>query len=114
VNEINLNSVQLCLASDTAQCIGLVDARFPGDRGNPSTDLGTTACRGKVANPDGLDDTDLFFSATEIAGLINCGSLSKGAVSPALIIKGQRNDGTEFRSSPQNNIGIDELLIQTK
>ena len=33
---------------------------------------------------------------------------------PILVIKGNLNDGTPFLSNVVNNIGIDQLLIQTK
>jgi hypothetical protein len=56
VNQIDLSTVQLCLASNTSHCINLMDAGFPRDRGNPVTDPGTNSCTDGVANPDGLDD----------------------------------------------------------
>lgn len=110
VNAIAISSVKLCLASSPDSCVSAIDAEFPADRGNPSTDLGTSQCVGNIATPDGLDDLDVHFIAQEVATLINCASLGKKEPSPTLIVKGELGNGTPFTSTAVNNTGIDQLL----
>jgi len=123
VNEIDVSTVQLCLASgpdDPANCISAVDAQFPEDRGDPDTDLGAAQCavidgvEQRFLNPDGFEDLDVLFNAPQVATLTECSTLSKGAASSTLVIKGELNDDTPFISIPEDSIGIDQLLIQTK
>jgi hypothetical protein len=114
VSQIDLSTVKLCLASNTSQCINLVDAGFPKDRGNPTTDLGTNVCTLGLAHPDGLDDLDVTFGSPDLASLISCSSINKKQASPALIIEGNLQDGTPFQTTAVDDIGIDELLIQKK
>ncbi len=114
VSEISIGTVELCLASDTSQCVSALGAGPAKDRGNPDTDLGTARCNRDVANPDGRDDVDVKFDSREVASLFGCSDLRKGDASPALLIKGQLNDGTPFISNAVNSSGIDQLLIQSK
>lgn len=109
VSEINLSTLQLCLANDRDECVSLVDATFPEDHGNPETDLGAARCGRR--NRDGFDDINALFSATAIATLIECSTIGQGNASPTLIIKGELTDGTQFQSTPVDDIGIDQLLI---
>ncbi len=76
--------------------------------------MGTAQCTADVANPDGLADLDVKFPSRAVASLIGCPNLKKGDASPALLIKGQLNDGTPFVSNVVSDIGIDQLLIQSK
>ena len=67
-----------------------------------------------VFNQDGFDDLDVSFDSREVATLIGCGGLSKGATSPTLVLIGQLNDGTPLESVPVDDLGIDQLGIKNK
>ena len=110
VSEIELDSVQLCLASDPDDCIGPPTAWSIADRGNPG-DFGAAQCaiiddiEQDFLNPDGFDDLDVAFEASDVCALIDCDSLSKGGDSPDLIIKGEA-DGTDFVTSNVDHLDI--------
>lgn len=121
VSEIDLSTVELCLASDTDVCTGPVVNSTIEDRGDPETDLGASQCaidpgtgeELNTLNPDGNDDIDVRFDSQDaVSDLGLCDGLEKGDETATLVIKGQTNDGTEFISEPLDDVGIDRLLKQ--
>jgi N-acetylneuraminic acid mutarotase len=114
VTQINFDTLKLCLDSSSDTCRSAVDVEIPVDHGNPALDLGTSQCVNGFANPDGLDDLAVLFSAAEIRTLIGCSTLNKKDPSPTLIIKGELINGTAFISTAVNDTGIDQLCIVNK
>lgn len=116
VSNIDLSTVMLCLASDADCSNGLqaLHAQSPIDRGDPTTDLGTDTCTDGIATLDTFAEIDVVFDAREVAELIGCDGLNRNDSSETLVIKGMLLDGTEFESIPQDDIGIDQLVIMNK
>lgn len=115
VTAIDISSLELCLASDTSQCTSAPRSWSIADRGDPLTDLGADHCAEQdVLNPDGFPDLDTAFDSREVAALIDCRGLSKGDVSPVLVILGALNDGSPFVSQPIGDVAIDRLAIKNK
>ncbi len=118
VTQIDIASLQLCLASNPSVCTGApTDSKPPEDRGGPA-DIGAAQCtviedvEQRFLNPDGLLDLDVGFDSQQVVGLIGCGSLNKKDASPTVILTGQLLDGTDIVSVPVGDVGIDQLFIQ--
>jgi len=95
VTDIDISSLRLALADDPSMMTGAPQSeKPPADRGSP-VDVDTTACINDItANTDGILDLDVGFNAEEVGILIGCADLSKGDLSPELILKGTLLDGT--------------------
>ena len=66
-------------------------------------------------NPDGYDDLDAAFEASEVQDLLESFCLAdKGTVSASLVITGATVSGTPIFSVPLDDVGIDRLLKQNK
>jgi hypothetical protein len=113
VNEIDIDSLRLCLAADPTICTPRgPQAWSMADRGDPTTDLGAD-CEGG-GNPDGYMDLDAAFDAREVIELVGCSTLSKRDVTATLVITGTLQDGTGFISEVRNDVGVDQYLVQNK
>ena len=110
VSDIDLSTVELCLASDPSDCIGPPTSSSIADRGSP-TDFDASQCaivdgvEQSFLNPDGFDDLDVAFDASEVCTLIDCNSLGKGDTSPDLVVKGEL-DGIPFVSTNSDALDI--------
>ena len=123
VSDIDISSLQLCLADDTDVCVGPPQSWSVADRGDPDTDIGAAQCalneetgeEEDFLNQDGLEDLDVTFDSRDLADLPGFGCpLGKGEASATLVLKGLTNDGTEFMSVPVGDPGIDQLANQGK
>ncbi len=118
VAAIDVSTLRLCLASDTSQCTGPPRSWSIADRGDPLTDLGADRCavaggaKRDFRSPDGFPDLDAAFDSREVAALVGCTGLSKGDLSPILVILGALGDGTPFASRPLGDPGVDRLVIK--
>lgn len=123
VAEIDLATVQLCLADDDTVCIGadsLRDANYV-DRGHPD-DVGVAQCainedtgeEEYFLNPDDLDDLELAWDKRDVVDILfdGCEGFDKGEASPTLVFKAQTNDGTDVASTPVDDPGIDQVWRQ--
>jgi hypothetical protein len=117
VNDIDLSSLKLCEAAVPANCTGAPVDSSIADRGDPDTDIGAAQCtiisgvEQDFLNPDGFDDLDVGFLASEVCGVIGC-PLPKGTDSPTLILTGNLNGGEPFQSIPVDDNAIDQLAIK--
>ena len=105
------------------------------DRGDPDVDKGSSGgnlvadCFGADGLPgqdgvldkeggtlDGIDDIDVRFTSLEVADLIRCENVAKGTILPVggLVVMGNTLDGTPFFSEAVPDVGIDQLLVQSK
>ena len=123
VADIDVESLRLCLASDTSMCTASgPKSSSVADRGDPTTDIGADSCaidpltgeELNFLNQDGIDDLDVAFFAQEVAALIGCDGLSKNDPSATLVIVGQTNGGAPIESIPVGDIGIDQLVKKNK
>ena len=116
VDAIDISSLRLCLASNTAVCTASGPQSWTYfDRGDPTSDLGTDACAfDDVADQDGFDDLDVAFDSKEVVALIECGGLANGEASPTLVITGMTFGGLSIFSEPIGDVGIDQLMIKNK
>jgi len=119
VSQIDVSSLQLCLAGNPTQCTTTPPKTWSiADRGDPTSDIGAAQCaivdgvEQHYLNPDGKNDLDAGFLSQEVASLIGCAGLNKGDASATLILKGTLLDGTPFQSVPVGDVGVDQLLIQ--
>ena len=126
VADIDVDSLRLCLADDLSACTGAPRDSSINDRGDPLTDLGAAQCavvevdedvfvEMDYLNPDGYDDLDAAFEASEVQDLLESFCLAdKGTVSASLVITGATVSGTPIFSVPLDDVGIDRLLKQNK
>ncbi len=120
VTAVDLAALALCLAADTSQCTGPPRSWSFADRGDPLADLGADRCavvdgvEQDFRTPDGFLDLDAAFDSREVASLIGCDGLSKGDLSPILVVLGALADGTPFASQPIGDAGIDRLAIRNR
>jgi hypothetical protein len=118
VNDIDVSSLQLCLA-DLSLCTTSAPPDFSvADRGDPTEDIGASQCaviddvEQDFRTLDGWDDLDVAFHTQDVVSVIGCGGLSKGDASSTLVLIGETNGGTPIFSVPVDDVGIDQLLIQ--
>jgi hypothetical protein len=128
VEDINPDSLQLCLADNSA-CTAMPPRDYSyEDRGDPAVDLGAAMCAMIDTNGDGIPDTeldtrttddfmdmDVAFEARDVQDMLEgfCES-DKGTVSDPLIVKGETLGGLPFFSVPVPDPGIDQLLKVNK
>lgn len=123
VYDIDLDTVQLCLADDDTTCIdasSLRDANY-FDRGNPD-DVGAAECaineetgeEEYFLNPDLIDDLELAWDKKDVVGMLfdDCDGFGKGEASPTLIFKAETYDGLGVTSTPLDDPGIDQVWRQ--
>jgi hypothetical protein len=125
VTDIDLDTVQLCLADAPDTCIdadSLRDATYPDpDRGNPG-DIGASQCaindetgaEEYFLNPDGVTDLELAWDKKDVVGTLfdDCSGFDKGEASPTLLFKAKTSDGTDVMSVPVGNPGVDQVWRQ--
>ena len=113
VSMIDINSVKLCLADETA-CLTSKDLRnfAYDDVGDPQFDLGTSQCT--LNGGDGIDDLELKWESKAVVNTLldGCKCLSKGETSPTFVFKAMLLDGTPVVSVPENDKGIDQLVTK--
>jgi hypothetical protein len=123
VADIDISSLQLCLADDTDVCTGAPKSWSVADRGDPTTDQGAAQCainpdtgeEEDFLNQDGLDDLDAGFDTRELAGLEGFGCpLARNEASATVVVKGMTTGGTPFISTPIGDPGIDQLANKGK
>jgi hypothetical protein len=110
VADIDPSTLTLCLADDIGQCTNGPRDWSIHDRGDPGSDLGTDECEGEAGNPDGNDDMDVAFEATEVQALLGqfCAG-PRNVASPTLAIIGETYSGVLIFSTGLGDIGIDQL-----
>jgi hypothetical protein len=123
VSEIDLATVQLCLADDDTVCIDASSLRNANyvDRGNPG-DVGADECaineltgeEEYFLNPDMIDDLELAWEKKDVVGTLfdGCSGFDKGEASPTLVFKALTTDGTEVMSTPIGDPGVDQVWRQ--
>lgn len=124
VSDIDLATVELCLASDDTTCIDASSLRNAvlEDRGDPTTDIGTAQCyidpesgdEQRYLNQDGLDDLELAWEKRDVVDALfdGCDAFGKMEASPTLIIKALTNGGVEVISTPVDDPGVDQIWRQ--
>ena len=128
VLDIDLESLQLC-NDDTGYCT-VAGFAFNGgdlrdwsiaDRGDPTSDLGASACafidevEQDFLNPDGFDDLDAAFDKRAVSAFLEvCDTGSMNDPSVSLFIRGLLLDGTGIFSTPVGNTGIDQLVRKNR
>jgi hypothetical protein len=123
VLDIDVSTLQLCVAGDLSRCTGAPTDWSTEDRGDPTSDLGADMCaidpdtedELRTLNPDGFLDIDAAFEASEVQGILGdfC-SGPKEQSSPTLVIIGETLDGTPIFSDPIGDDGIDQLVKKNK
>lgn len=124
VTDIDLTTVELCLASDDTTCINassLVNSEVE-DRGDPTTDIGTAQCyidpstgvEQRYLNQDGLEDLELAWDKKEVVDVLfdDCDAFDKKEASPTLIIKALTTSGVNVVSTPVDDPGVDQIWRQ--
>ena len=122
-SDIDLDTVQLCLADDDTVCIGADSLRNANyfDRGSLD-DVGAAQCAINAEtgeeeyflNPDGFDDLELAWEKKDVVETLfeGCDGFDKKEASPTLIFKALTNDGVPVVSVPVNDPGIDQIWRQ--
>lgn len=121
VSEIDLATVQICLADDDSVCIDTSSLKNATcvDRGNPG-DVGAGQCvineetgeEEYFLNPDGLDDLELSREKNDVVDTFfdDCSGFVKGEASLTLAFKALTTDGTPVISTPSADPGIPQGL----
>lgn len=124
VTDIDLTTVELCLASDDTTCIDASSLVNSGveDRGDPTTDIGTAQCyidpstgvEQRYLNQDGLEDLELAWDKKEVVDVLfdDCDAFDKKEASPTLIIKALTTGGVDVVSTPVDDPGVDQIWRQ--
>jgi hypothetical protein len=114
VSEIDLDTVQLCLADDDTVCIDAESLRNAVymDRGSPD-EVGAAMCPDEEY-PDGIDDLELAWEKKDVVAMLfdDCDGFGKGEASPTLIFKAETYDGLGIRSAPLDDPGVDQVWRQ--
>jgi len=122
VSDIDVSSLRLCL-EDKVTCTTLEPKSYSVmDRGDPTTDLGASACaivdgiEQRYLNPDGLDDLDVGFDAQDVVSSLfaGCAGIAKNNPTPTVVLVGALSDGSPIESVPVGDLGIDQFLKQNK
>lgn len=127
VENIDVDSIHLCL-TDLSACTEYAPRNWSiADRGAPDSDLGASSCaidpetneELDYLTQDGRPDLDVAFEASDVLDMLSTTDfceMEKNAVSGALIITGSMDDddGTPFSSAPVGNSGIDQLVKKGK
>lgn len=126
VSDIDLTTIELCLASDDTTCIDVASLRNSvfEDRGDPTTDIGTAQCyidpdtgeQQRYLNQDGIDDLELAWNKKDVVDVLfdDCDGFGKMEASPTLIIKALTTGGVEVISTPVDDPGVDQIWKQNK
>jgi hypothetical protein len=122
VQTIDLATVQLCLADDSA-CIDAESLRNAVyvDRGT-ADDVGADECaineetgeEEYFLNPDRIDDLELAWEKMDVVEMLfdDCEDFAKGEASPTLVFKALTYDGVPVSSTPLDDPGIDQVWRQ--
>ena len=122
VQTIDLATVQLCLADDSA-CIDAESLRNAVyvDRGT-ADDVGADECaineetgeEEYFLNPDGLADLELAWEKKDVVETLfdDCDGFGKKEASPTLVFKALTYDGVPVSSTPLDDPGIDQVWRQ--
>ena len=122
VNDIDMDTVQLCLSDDESVCLDHTSLRehdVTKDRGSPS-DVGAGQCtiidevEKEYLNRDGYLDLELAWEKNDVVETLldSCCGLTNKAAGPSFIFKAQTSTFVDVVSSPVNNPGVDQLFIQ--
>jgi len=124
VSEIDLDTVQLCLADDDTICIDVdsLENWQVEDRGDPTTDIGANMCainpdtgeQERFLNQDLIMDLELRWNKRDVVDDLfdGCDGFDKKEASPTLIFKATTLGGVAIMSTPLDDPGVDQVWRQ--
>jgi hypothetical protein len=127
VLDIDLATVELCLADDDTTCINADSLKNWNveDRGDPTSDIGAAECaineetgeQERFLTQDGIDDLELAWDKRDVVEILfaDCADFNKQEASPTLIFKAKTLGGVPIMSTPFGDVGdpgVDQIWRQ--